>query len=225
MAEAIRIGTLGAAAITPAALIAPAAENPEVEVVAIAARDPVRARAFAAQHGLTNVHDSYDALIDDPTLDAIYNPLPISLHREYTIKGRELVHVEGRFLVPSPAAGDIRMHYATGGGATMDMGCYPISWLRHISGEEPEVTAARARLGNPDVDLRLEAEYRLAGGATATTVGSMCESSFAADLVSAHGCRGRRQADASHRCRLPRGRAARPLTSSSATALRRRTGP
>jgi predicted dehydrogenase len=80
------VGTLGAARITPAALIKPARHVPEVAVTAVAARDPARAREFAARHGITVVHDSYAALIADPDIDAIYNPLPNSLHAPWTLR-------------------------------------------------------------------------------------------------------------------------------------------
>ncbi len=53
-------------------------------MAAVAARDVSRARAFAAEHGIARVHDSYEALIADPDLDAIYNPLPIALHGRWT---------------------------------------------------------------------------------------------------------------------------------------------
>ena len=72
----VRIGILGAARIAPAALIKPAKENDEVVVAAVAARDVSHAEAFAAKHGIARVHDSYEALVADPELDAIYNPLP-----------------------------------------------------------------------------------------------------------------------------------------------------
>jgi predicted dehydrogenase len=85
-AERLRIGTLGAARITSNALIKPAREVPEVEVVALAARDPARAAAFARKHGIPKVHASYDDVIADPDVDAIYNPLPNSLHAEWTLK-------------------------------------------------------------------------------------------------------------------------------------------
>ena len=84
--EPLRIGTLGAARITPSALVRPARRVPEVTVTAIAARDPARARRFAARHGIPRVHDSYQALIADPDLDAIYNPLPNSLHAPWTLR-------------------------------------------------------------------------------------------------------------------------------------------
>ncbi len=82
----MRIGTLGAARITPTALIAPARDVDDVEVVAVAAREPERARAFATKHAIPRVHDSYDALIADPEIDAVYNPLPNSLHAIWTLR-------------------------------------------------------------------------------------------------------------------------------------------
>jgi predicted dehydrogenase len=82
----LRIGALGAARITPAALIKPSRHVSEVAIAAVAARDPGRARQFAAKHGIPVVHDSYAALIADPAIDAIYNPLPNSLHAEWTLR-------------------------------------------------------------------------------------------------------------------------------------------
>ncbi len=80
----LRLGVLGAARIAPAAVIKPARDNAEVVVAAVAARDVGRARAFAAKHGIARVHDSYQALIDDPEVDAVYNPLPNGLHGKWT---------------------------------------------------------------------------------------------------------------------------------------------
>src|SRR5947208_923418 len=64
----------------------PAQRVPEATVLAVAARDPERARRFAARHGIPRVHPSYDALLADPEIDAIYNPLPNSLHAPWTIR-------------------------------------------------------------------------------------------------------------------------------------------
>ncbi len=80
MTKPLRIGILGAARIAPAALIKPAQRVSGVEVVAVAARNRSRAEAFAKKHGIATVHDSYQALIDDSQIDAIYNPLPNGLH-------------------------------------------------------------------------------------------------------------------------------------------------
>lgn len=85
----IRIGILGAAQIAPMALVRPARAVAEVEVAAVAARDPERARAYARKHGIATVHPSYEALIADDSIDAVYNPLPNSLHCDWTIRALE----------------------------------------------------------------------------------------------------------------------------------------
>ena len=84
--DRLRIGTLGAARVTPGALIRPARQVPEVTVAAVAARDPERARRFAARHRIRHVHGSYQDLLDDPAIDAVYNPLPNSLHAAWTLR-------------------------------------------------------------------------------------------------------------------------------------------
>ncbi len=50
----------------------------------MAARDGSRAKAFAAKHNIRHAYDSYEALVADPDIDAIYNPLPNSLHGRWT---------------------------------------------------------------------------------------------------------------------------------------------
>src|SRR2546428_11937980 len=85
-APPLRFGILGAARIAPMALVKPARRVPEATVLAVAARDPDRARRFAARHGIPRVHPSYEALLADPEIDAIYNPLPNSLHAPWTIR-------------------------------------------------------------------------------------------------------------------------------------------
>jgi predicted dehydrogenase len=83
-ANPVRIGILGTARVAPAALIKPAAKNAEVVVAAVAARDGARAEDFAAKHGIAKSFDSYEALIADPDVDAVYNPLPNALHGRWT---------------------------------------------------------------------------------------------------------------------------------------------
>ncbi|MEU9402719.1 Gfo/Idh/MocA family oxidoreductase [Streptomyces sp. NPDC048242] len=85
-AQGLRIGLLGAAAIAPSALIKPASRNPRVTVTAVAARDRSRAEGFARKHGIPDVHTGYDALLEDPQVDAVYVPLPNGLHAEWTLK-------------------------------------------------------------------------------------------------------------------------------------------
>ena len=57
-----------------------------VEFVAIASRDSARAEAYAREHGLVRAHGSYEALLADDGVDAVYIPLPNSLHHEWTLR-------------------------------------------------------------------------------------------------------------------------------------------
>ncbi|HXQ60326.1 MAG TPA: Gfo/Idh/MocA family oxidoreductase [Acidimicrobiales bacterium] len=81
----LRIGVLGAARIAPAAIVGPGRRVDGVEVVAIAARDRQRAQAFADKNGIPRVVESYEALVADPGVDAVYNPLPNGLHGKWTL--------------------------------------------------------------------------------------------------------------------------------------------
>jgi predicted dehydrogenase len=85
----LRIGTLGTARITPAALIRPARNCARASVVAVASRDASRARAFADRHRIPRVHASYASLLADEDIDAVYIPLPNSLHAEWTLRALE----------------------------------------------------------------------------------------------------------------------------------------
>lgn len=81
---ALRIGLLGAADITARALIEPA-QRAGHRLVVVAARDVDRAQAFASAHQIERVAPSYDAVINDPEVDLIYNPLANSLHAPWNI--------------------------------------------------------------------------------------------------------------------------------------------
>jgi predicted dehydrogenase len=81
----LRIGILGAARIAPSALIKPARRTGVAVVTAVAARDKERAAEFARKQGIPRVLDSYTALVEDPEIDAVYNPLPNGLHGHWTI--------------------------------------------------------------------------------------------------------------------------------------------
>jgi predicted dehydrogenase len=219
--DGLRLGVLGAAKITPDALIKPAAASERAEVVAIAARDPARAGAFAREHGIARVDESYEALIRNPDIDAVYNPLPASLHAEWTLaalecgkhvlcekpfaanaaeaermvaaaKASDLVlleafhyryhpladrileviasgvlgdlrELEAAFCISIEDPQDIRYDLSLGGGATMDMGCYPIHWCRTAAGSEPEVLYAEAREEPAGIDVSMTAGLRFPG--------------------------------------------------------------
>ena len=84
MTDKIRWGILSTAKIAATAFIPSVQQTRRGEVVAVASRDADRARAFAAEHGVPQTFDSYESLLASDTIDAIYNPLPNSLHAEWT---------------------------------------------------------------------------------------------------------------------------------------------
>ena len=86
MAERIRWGILSTANIGLKRFIPGAAASRNGTVTAIASRDGARANAAAQRLGIATAYDSYEALLADPDVDAIYNPLPNSLHAEWTLK-------------------------------------------------------------------------------------------------------------------------------------------
>jgi predicted dehydrogenase len=86
MSEVLRIGVLGAARIARSALIEPARLVPSVAVTAVATRDPGRAQAFALQHEIPSSYGSYEELLAAPDIDAVYVPLPNSLHATWTLQ-------------------------------------------------------------------------------------------------------------------------------------------
>jgi predicted dehydrogenase len=84
----LRVGLLSTANINRK-LLAGARVADGVEVLAVASRDAARAQAYAAEHGLGRAHGSYEALLADPDVDAVYIPLPNSLHVPWSIRALE----------------------------------------------------------------------------------------------------------------------------------------
>ncbi|KAL3482795.1 hypothetical protein BJX62DRAFT_231443 [Aspergillus germanicus] len=84
--NAVRFGLLGASTIAPLSLIGPAKSHPEAIVAAVAARDRGRASAYAKKHGIPIVHGSYEDLLADPSIDAVYIALPNGLHYEWALR-------------------------------------------------------------------------------------------------------------------------------------------
>lgn len=82
----LRIGLLGAARITPRAIIVPSALHGDIDLMAVAARDRAKAEAFAEEHGVLTVADDYEALVTHPDVDLVYNALPPSSHAHWCIK-------------------------------------------------------------------------------------------------------------------------------------------
>jgi D-xylose 1-dehydrogenase (NADP+, D-xylono-1,5-lactone-forming) len=70
-------------------LLAGAAESDRVDVIAVASRDAARAEAYARERGIERGYGSYEELLDDPDVEAVYVSLPNSLHIEWSIRALE----------------------------------------------------------------------------------------------------------------------------------------
>jgi predicted dehydrogenase len=87
--DKVRWGVLGVAGIATRKVI-PAMQQGELSTVtAIASRDAQKASAAAAALGIPKAYGSYEALLDDPEIDAVYNPLPNDLHVPWSIRAAE----------------------------------------------------------------------------------------------------------------------------------------
>src|SRR6185503_11725003 len=67
------------------AILVGAAKTTQVDVIAVASRDAARADAYAAEHGIATAHGSYEALLADPEVEAVYISLPNGMHHEWTM--------------------------------------------------------------------------------------------------------------------------------------------
>ncbi len=200
MPEKVRWGVLGAAKIARTKVIPAMQKGALCEITAIASRDLTTAQAAAKDLGIPKAYGSYDELLADPDIDAIYNPLPNHLHVPWSIRAAEAgKHVlcekpvalnaaecrtliaardrtgvligeafmvrshpqwlRTRELVQLGELGEIQSILAVfsyfnrdpknirsnanfGGGALMDIGCYPIQVSRFVLGQEPGRVAA-----------------------------------------------------------------------------------
>lgn len=192
----VRWGVLSTARIGVLKVIPGMQQCAHAEVTAIASRSQESAQTAADKLGIAKAHASYEALLADPEIDAVYIPLPNQMHVPWAIKainqgkhvlcekpiglssaeGRELLEaaranphlkvmeafmyrhhpqwVKARELATNGSIGDlvsiqtwfsyyndnpndIRNQVEAGGGALMDIGCYPISLSRFIFDAEP----------------------------------------------------------------------------------------
>jgi predicted dehydrogenase len=70
-------------------LIPGAQASPDVDLLAVASRDQRRAEAYAREWGIERAYGSYEALLADPDIEAVYIPLPNSMHAEWSIRSLE----------------------------------------------------------------------------------------------------------------------------------------
>lgn len=171
----LRVGILGASRIAGLSIVSPARATGH-RLVAVAARDRSRAEAFAAEHGVERVLGSYDELLADPEVEAVYNPLANGLHGPWNLRALAAgKHVLGE--KPSAAnadgAGRVRDAVAASGGVFMEAFHYPYHPLFHRvcelveDGAIGEVRHVEASLRMPDPgpsDPRWRLD--LAGGST-----------------------------------------------------------
>jgi predicted dehydrogenase len=219
-------------------MIGPARARGDVDIIAVAARDLNRARAFAEEHAIPIALDDYDALVRHPEVDAVYIGLPPSAHAHWTIAALEagkhvlcekplcmnaaeaeaiakaaratdrvfmeayhwrhhaavsrllamveeigpVERAQARFVVRIWKKPDeLRWRLELGGGAMMDLGCYPLHLLRTVIGGEPEVIAAKATWQD-GVDSRMAAQLRF-GAANAVISCSMTALAPRAELT------------------------------------------
>ncbi|MGA2452645.1 MAG: Gfo/Idh/MocA family oxidoreductase [Solirubrobacteraceae bacterium] len=178
----MRLGLLSTARINEL-LVAGAREVPGVEVVAIGSRDRARAEAQAQALGVPRAHASYEALLADPEIDAVYIALPNSLHVEWSLRalqaGRHVLCEKP--LSRHPADVERAFDAAERGGLVLAEG---FMWRHHLQarrllellGEIGELRLIRASFSfllERAGDLRLQAA--LDGGAL-MDVGCYCVS-------------------------------------------------
>lgn len=205
MADKIRWGILSTANIGRKHVTPALQASKNGEVVAVASRNADAARDYADALGIPKSYGSYEDLLADPDVDAIYNPLPNHLHAEWSVKcaeaGKAILcekplasdateaqkfvnqvaqhhvliaeafmyrhHPQTRrvrqmladgaigtlhmmsasftFSLSNPA--NIRLQADMGGGGLMDVGCYCINVMRHMTGAEPDDVAALTNVG------------------------------------------------------------------------------
>ncbi|MBI4902797.1 MAG: Gfo/Idh/MocA family oxidoreductase [Acidobacteria bacterium] len=191
----VRWGVIGVARIATRRVIPAMQQSPATPVMAIASRELEKAQTAAADLGIPKAYGSYEELLADPDIDAVYIPLPNHLHVPWSIRAADagkhvlcekpislsvgqvkqliavrdrrkvrigeafMVHAHPQWLrvrdlVRSGRIGELRAasgsfsYFNTdptnirnveewGGGALMDIGCYPIHTTRMVLGEEP----------------------------------------------------------------------------------------
>ena len=87
--DVLRYGVISTARIALTAHVPAARESANSEIVAMSSREETKAKRVAQEHGIPRWHGSYEDLLADPDIDAVINPLPNSMHCEWTVKAAE----------------------------------------------------------------------------------------------------------------------------------------
>jgi predicted dehydrogenase len=87
--EPVRWGILGTAGIAKSAFLPALREAGDGAALMVASRDPARAASWAAEHSVARGVQGYDQVLDDPSIEAVYIPLPNGMHAEWTIAALE----------------------------------------------------------------------------------------------------------------------------------------
>ena len=102
-----------------------------------------------------------------------YHPMAQQIRAICDTELGTLKRAEASFDVGHIPSTDIRYDLSLGGGALMDLGVYPLQWVRWVAQAEPTIVSAAAVVGPPEVDLSIDAELRFPGGMSARIRSSM----------------------------------------------------
>ncbi len=171
----VRYGIISTAQIALNRHVPAARTSANSEITAISSRNDARARRAAEEQGIPKWYGTYDELLSDPDLDAVVNPLPNSMHAEWTIKAAE---AGKHILCEKPLSVDVaegrRMVDAANANNVILVEAFTHRWSPHLrkarqliaDGAIGEVTgldsALRFNVGEPEGNVRFSKE--LAGG-------------------------------------------------------------
>ena len=175
MTSKVKYGVISTARIALNAHIPAIQESMNGEVVAISSRDPEKAKAEAARLGIPRHYGSYDELIADPDIDAVVNPLPNTMHHEWTIKA---ANASKHVMCEKPIAMTVQeaheMHDAAEANGVQLAESFThrlTEQMRYVresvaNGLIGEVTEVNGRFGSylRDVDTNIRANPELGGG-------------------------------------------------------------
>ena len=185
MTPPIRWGILGTADIAAGQVIPAIKSSGNGLVAAVASRSLDKAQAFAAKHGIPVAHGSYEAMLADPGIDAVYLPLPVSLHAPWALR---CIAAGKPVLVETPFASDVaevRQVFAAAQAAGVPVGEGYMYRFHPVTRSVRELVAT-GRIGTPVVlratftidlalkkteDIRLRADT---GGGAMRDLGCYC---------------------------------------------------